>query len=323
MPFDMTIDELTSYHPAVSEPHDFDAFWNRSLQEAARHPLNPVFEPFDSGLSEFEVFDVQFAGWDGNAIKGWLILPSRPSDGPRPLVVSYIGYGSGRGFPHQWLPFAGAGWAVMVMDTRGQGSEDLPGATADGAPGRNPQVPGFVTNGILNEDHYYYRRLLVDAVRAVDCARAFPGMAESAVVVHGVSQGGGIALAVSALRDDLAGAFVDVPFMTQWERGVDMAESGPYLEINNYLATHRDHDDRVFGTLSYFDGVNFAKRSQTRTRYSVALNDRVCPPSTVFAAYNHHAGEREMRIWRFNGHEGGEGFNVVEQLQWLRDLGLT
>jgi hypothetical protein len=32
------------------------------------------------------------------------------------------GYGGGRGFPHSWLGWPTAGYALFVMDTRGQGS---------------------------------------------------------------------------------------------------------------------------------------------------------------------------------------------------------
>jgi cephalosporin-C deacetylase len=36
----------------------------------------------------------------------------------------------------------------------------------------------------------------------------------------------------------------------------------------------------------------------------------------VFAAYNHYAAERDIRVWRYNGHEGGASFQVAEQIRW-------
>ena len=50
---------------------------------------------------------------------------------------------------------------------------------------------------------------------------------------------------------------------------------------------------------------------------SVALMDDICPPSTVFAAYNHYAGPKEIRIWPYNQHEGGQSFQAVEQVRFL------
>ena len=47
-------------------------------------------------------------------------------------VVEFIGYGGGRGLPHEWLDWSAAGYAHLVMDTRGQGSNGgRRGATAD------------------------------------------------------------------------------------------------------------------------------------------------------------------------------------------------
>uniref|UniRef100_UPI0039895535 acetylxylan esterase n=1 Tax=Conyzicola sp. TaxID=1969404 RepID=UPI0039895535 len=34
--------------------------------------------------------------------------------------------------------------------------------------------------------------------------------------------------------------------------------------------------------------------------------DATCPPSTVFGAYNAYAGPKQMSVWEFNGHEGGD-----------------
>ena len=36
------------------------------------------------------------------------------------------------------------------------------------------------------------------------------------------------------------------------------------------------------------------------------MMDVTCPPSTVYAAYNHYAGPKEMVVYAFNGHENGE-----------------
>jgi cephalosporin-C deacetylase len=44
--------------------------------------------------------------------------------------------------------------------------------------------------------------------------------------------------------------------------------------------------------------------------------DDVCPPRTVFAAYNHYAGPKEIRVWRYNNHEGGQGFQTLEKLAY-------
>jgi cephalosporin-C deacetylase len=105
-----------------------------------------------------EVFDASFAGFGGQEIKGWMILPARNQD-KLPCVVEYIGYGGGRGSPLNYLTWPAAGYATFVMDNRGQGSTWQPGDTPDPEPeGTNPHHPGFMTRGVLNPLTYYYRR---------------------------------------------------------------------------------------------------------------------------------------------------------------------
>jgi cephalosporin-C deacetylase len=84
--------------------------------------------------------------------------------------------------------------------------------------------------------------------------------------------------------------------------------------------THRDKVDQVFGTLGYFDGINFAARAQARALFSVALMDEICPPSTVFAAFNHYAGPKDISVYRYNHHEGGGAYQSQEKLRFLREL---
>jgi cephalosporin-C deacetylase len=48
--------------------------------------------------------------------------------------------------------------------------------------------------------------------------------------------------------------------------------------------------------------------------------DDICPPSTVFAAYNHYAGPKAMRVWPYNDHGGGGSDQTAEMLAWLSAL---
>ena len=129
--FDMSLEELQTYAPARQEPPDFDAFWQESIAQTRRHPLDARFEPVDYGLRAQETYDVTFAGYDGQPVKGWLLLP-RQRPAPVPCVVEYIGYGGGRGFPTDWLLWSSVGFAHLVMDTRGQGQAAALAAAGDG-----------------------------------------------------------------------------------------------------------------------------------------------------------------------------------------------
>lgn len=316
--FDLSLEALREYLPKRDEPADFDQFWARTLAEARSFPLDAVFTPVATGLRTIETYDVTFAGFGGQPIKGWLQVP-RQRSGPLPCVVEYIGYGGGRGLPADWLLVSSAGYAHFVMDTRGQGSSWLQGDTPDPDPNGYPQIPGFMTRGILDPEQYYYRRVFTDAVRAVEAARSHPAV-DGRVAVYGGSQGGGISLVAAGLVPDLDAVMPNVPFLCHYRRATEITDHDPYHEIQRYCVTHRDKIERVFATLPYFDGVNFAARANARALFSVGLMDEICPPSTVFAAYNHYAGPKDISIWPYNHHEGGGAHHREQNLALLHSI---
>jgi cephalosporin-C deacetylase len=318
--FDFALEELRIYQPEREEPTDFDNFWKETLTESRQFPLDARFEKMDFGLRTIETYDVTFNGFGGQPIKGWLSLPVGISQ-PLPCVVEFIGYGGGRSFPTDWLAFPSAGFAHFVMDTRGQGSSWSVGDTPDIDPtGGSPQIPGFMTRGILDPQTYYYRRVFTDAVRAVEAARSHDAVNASRVVATGASQGGGITLAVAGLVKDIQAVLADVPFLCHYRRAATLIETDPYVEIAKFCKSHRDKIDTVFKTLSYFDGMNFSVRAKAKALFSVGLMDTICPPSTVFAAYNHYAGEKAIKVYEYNNHEGGQEFQTLEKIKFLHDL---
>lgn len=318
---DLSLPELRDYRPEVAEPDDFDAFWASTVAEARTRPLALTSTRVDSRLRLLDVYDVSFAGWDGQRVSAWLSVPAG-TRGPLPTVVQFHGYSGGRGHPHSAGVFALAGWAHLSMDTRGQGWSAGGGSvTADATAGGQPHVPGFLTLGITDPSTYYYRRLYTDVVRMLEAAAEHPLVDRRRIAVTGRSQGGGLALAAAGLAPmagiDLVGVAPDVPFLCHFERAVRIAGDGPYLEIVTYLAAWRDHADAAYATLSYVDGVNLARRAEAPALFSVALMDPVCPPSTVFAAYHSYAADKEIVVYPHNAHEGGEDDQVSRQLDWL------
>jgi cephalosporin-C deacetylase len=321
--FDLPLDQLREYRPDRHEPADFDAFWRETLDGSRERGRPPVFDPVETPLRTIAVFDVTFSGFDGQPIKGWLLAPAGAAE-RLPTVVEYIGYGGGRSFPVGWLTWAAAGYAHLVMDTRGQGSTWSPGDTPDIEPvAATGQHPGFTTRGIDDPRTYYYRRLMTDAVLATEAAARHPLVDPDRIVVTGGSQGGGLALAVAGLSPVVRAAAIDVPFLCHWRRAVDITDEDPYGEVRRYLSARRDRTEQVFATLAYFDGMSFAARASCPALFSVGLMDEICPPSTVFAAFNHYRGPAEIRVWPFNGHEGGDLHQQMAQFEFLERLGIT
>jgi cephalosporin-C deacetylase len=110
----------------------------------------------------------------------------------------------------------------------------------------------------------------------------------------------------------------DVPFLSHFRRAVEATPEEPFTEITRYLAVHRERVEATFDTLSYFDGVNFASRIEAPAYFSVALMDGIVLPSTVFAAYNNLASiDKDIAVYAYNGHEGGQFLQWTRQAAWL------
>ncbi|PNI07068.1 acetylxylan esterase [Arthrobacter sp. AFG7.2] len=334
--FDLPLAQLRSYSSDVTPPGDLREFWDSTLEEARAFPLAATFEPVENYLSVIDTFDVTFAGYGGASVKGWLHLPAhRETGGALPVVVQYVGYSGGRGLVNQDTRWAQAGYAHFIMDTRGQGYGGTLGETPDPHPSAGDVAhAGLMTRGIGTREDYYYRRVSVDAFRAVEAAQSHPAVDPDRVVLAGVSQGGGIVVAVAGLAagklDGVMAALPDVPFLQDFPRAIDITPRGPYPEIAQFLARHRDRYDAMLGVLRYFDGVNLARWATAPALYSAAQMDDICPPSTVFASFNAYgtgsgsspaAGTaKEIEVYRFNNHEGGQEHQWIRQLLFLRKI---
>ncbi|WP_138414612.1 acetylxylan esterase [Sinomonas gamaensis] len=335
---DLPLAELRAYRGSSPLPADLDAFWSETIDEARSHPLSPRFDRVETHLPLIETYDVTFAGYGGDPIKAWLHLPAaQPSAAAGgqlealPAVVHYLGYSGGRGLPHQNTIWAQAGYAMLVMDSRGQGYGGQLGETPDPHPSAGGvSFPGLMTRGILDRRTYYFRRLFTDALRAIEAVQAHPRVDASRVVVQGVSQGGALSVAAAGLAagrvDGVIACLPDVNFLADYSRALDVATTGPYPELENYLKRHRGEVEAAFATLPYFDVVNLARAARVPAYFSVALRDTTCPPSTVYATYNNYGEsspvpvEKSIEEYPFNNHEGGGEHHVARQLAWMRKL---
>ncbi|HEY0216736.1 MAG TPA: acetylxylan esterase [Cellulomonas sp.] len=312
---DLAEPQLWAHTSALVEPEDFDTFWSGTLAESRRATAPPVLREAPSPLTTIDAWDVTFSGFAGDPVRAWYRRPAGVA-AALPTVVQFVGYGGGRGEVTENLLWASAGFAHLYVDTRGQGSGWSRGQTPDPW-GTGPQAPGVMTRGIEDPATYYYRRLFTDAALAVDAARALPGVDGGRVAVVGGSQGGAMALAAGALGEDVAAVAAHVPFLCDIGRAIGITDSKPFAEVVEYLRMHRDAADQVLRTLSYVDGVAFARRGTAPARFSVALMDTVVPPSTVVAAHHAWQGPKDLRVWRYNGHEAGQGIEDVETVEFL------
>jgi cephalosporin-C deacetylase len=323
--YDLPLAQLREYTTGCVEPTGLDGWWKQRLAEARAATRPAVLARHEPGAyGPMPVYDVEFSGANGDRIRAWYILPPKTQDQPLPLVVKFIGYGGGRGLPAEHTLLPSAGFATFVMDTRGQGGRWTVGATGDPAAGGNgPENASVMTRGLARPEDYYYTRLYVDAVRAVESAAELEEVDDTKVAVSGMSQGGGLALAAAALLGDTVKVcHADVPFLCDIWRAVTLTADAPYSEVSEFLSHQVELVDVAKETLSYVDCALLARRITADCLLSVGLMDTVSPPSTVFAAYNAIYARKEIAVFEFGVHDIPSS-HMERQLTHLRQRLLT
>jgi cephalosporin-C deacetylase len=337
--YDMPLERLREYRTETPEPDGLDGWWAERLELARAQSRPATFTPYEPDVYRpLQVFDVEFSGAGGDPVRAWYIRPGDRDAGDAgagtpltqaPVVVKFIGYGGGRGTPSEHILLPSLGYAVFVMDSRGQGGRWSSGATGDHSSG--PENSQVMTRGIAAPEDYYYTRMFTDAARAVDVALELAGPASPAgpawpagpagqgrVAVTGASQGGGLALAATALHGDkVAVCHADVPFLCDIQRAITLAPRAPYTEIPEFLAANVALTDTALNTLRYIDCALLARRITATVLVSVGLMDDICPPSTVFAAYNEITSGKDIAVYPFSGHDVPHA-HAERQLRHLR-----
>ncbi|WP_079911604.1 acetylxylan esterase [Paenibacillus sp. 32352] len=295
------ISDLHAYNPELTAPDDLDLFWSRTLHQAASQGTIPCERRHTlTSMRGVDAYRVSFQGYDLTPITGWYLVPTLWNEGRYPCVIHFHGYAGNSGLPESYAPWLLAGIAVFAIDLRGQS-----GGTGDLLPQAGGMTKGWITKGIEDKDTCYYKALVADCLRAVDWAAEQPETDPARIGVAGVSQGGGLAMIVSALSRKPSFAIADIPNMCHMDWGI-FHSTGSLTEAADYVSRYPERLKRVMRTLSYFDNMNLAERIDIPILVSVSLKDTVCMPETVFAAYNRIRSEKQLHIYPFRGHSTWE-----------------
>ncbi|AZB41692.1 cephalosporin deacetylase [Bacillus sp. FJAT-42376] len=295
--FDMPLEELEGYKPPQTKKENFDSFWDRRIEESRSQPLNIGTSQQPYWVQGIEVHTVSFDGFQNSKIKGMYVKPVNERT-DTPAAVLFHGYNWNTLQPSYAFKYAVQGIPVLMVHVRGQNIE-----SPDHSLYSNGGPSGWMTQGILEPDQYYYSHAYMDAFRSIDAVKQISG--KTRVFAEGGSQGGALAIAAAALQEDLLFSCADIPFLTHFKRSVQLASEGPYQEIYHYFKVHdplHKTEKTVYETLSYVDCMNLASRVQCPVMVGIGLEDNVCPPSSGFALYNHLCGEKQVRVYPEFGH---------------------
>lgn len=300
--FDMPLAQLYEYQGRNPRPADFDAYWDRALEEMKA--LDPQVElvPADFESNVADCFHLYFTGVSGARVYAKLLRPkSAPS--PHPAVLMFHGYSMNSGDWFSKLGYVAQGYTVAALDCRGQGgrSEDVGGS-------RGNTLQGHIIRGLDDRpEKMLFRQIFLDTAQLARIVMAMPDVAEDRVGVMGGSQGGGLTLACAALEPRIKLAAPLYPFLCDYWRiwQIDLATDA-YAELQQYFRRFdpmHERETAVFEQLGYIDVQHLSPRIKAEVKLGVCLMDTVCPPSTQFAAYNKIQSPKSLLLYPDFGHE--------------------
>jgi cephalosporin-C deacetylase len=305
---DLPLAELAEYTGTNPRPADHDAYWQRALLELRNTPRQVELVPADFQAPFAECFHLYFNGVRGARVHAKYLRPKVRAE-RHPAVLAFHGYTGSSGDWFDKLAWVARGFSIAALDCRGQagGSEDCGGV-------KGSTQSGHIIRGLEDEpDNLLFRHIFLDTVALAEVVMQMPEVDPGRVGAFGASQGGGLTLACAALEPRIRRAAPVYPFLSDYQRvwEMDLAESA-YAELRTFFR-HRDptHARRRewFTRLGYIDVQHLAPRIEGDVLMATGLMDKVCPPSTQFAAYNKIRSAKRVVIYPDFAHEHLPGFS--------------
>ncbi len=318
---DMSLEKLFCYEGTNPKPQDFDAYWERALEEMKATDPQVTLVPSSFQAPHAECFHLYFTGAGKSRIHAKFARPKN-REGKCPAVLMFHGYGSHSGDWWDKLAYVGEGFCVAAMDCRGQAgkSEDLGSVSGT-------TQNGHIVRGLDDApDKLLFKSVFLDTALLADIIINMPEVDEQRVGCIGGSQGGGLSLACASLEPRIKRAGSTFPFLSDYQRvwNMDLA-AGAYAELKTYFRNfdpRHEREEEIFTRLGYIDIQYLVPRIKAEVFMATGLMDTICPPSTQFAAYNKITSKKEMKIYPDFGHESLPEFNdmVYRFIMGLKDL---
>jgi cephalosporin-C deacetylase len=315
---DMPLEKLLAYEGINPRPADFDAYWERALQEmrAVDPQVELVPSPFQVPYAE--CFDLYFTGVRGARIHAKYARPMH-TQGNHPAVVQFHGYRSHSGDWLDKLAYVALGFSIASLDCRGQGgrSEDTGGV-------KGTTNSGHIIRGLSDDpDNLLFRHIFLDTAQLAGIVMGMQEVDETRVGAYGGSQGGALTIACAALEPRIKRLAPVYPFLSDYKRvwSMDLAKDA-YEELRTYFRhfdPQHEREEELFTKLGYIDIQFLAPRIKGEVMMGVGLMDTVCPPSSQFAAYNKITAPKKLEIYPDFAHEKLPGFDD-KTIQFLSQL---
>nr|WP_298651599.1 acetylxylan esterase [uncultured Proteiniphilum sp.] len=272
--------------PTTTLPPDFEQFWEEAKSDLAKIPVKPVLTRLPERCTD--KVDVYHVSIDNIKGKIYGILCKPKAEGKYPAILHVPGAGIRPYYGDIWSAEKGIitfqigihGIPVnldqIVYDNLGTGA-----------------LNGYQIANLDDKDNYYYKRVYLGCVRAVDFIESIDCFNGRDIAVTGGSQGGALSIITAALDsriDYLAAFYPALCDLTGYLNG--RAGGWPHMFLDDFT----NKPEKVENS-KYYDVVNFARFVKVPGWYSWGYNDNVCPPTSMHAAYNVIPAPKELHLF--------------------------
>jgi cephalosporin-C deacetylase len=284
--------EPEKIQPTVKDPADFDAFWTNAIAEARKISLDPKITLMpDRCTSDVNVYHISFQNEAiGSRIYGILAIPKKSGKYPAILRVPGAGirpYNGDSKTAAQGLITLEIGIHGIPVNLDNQVYENL----------MNGALSSYWTIRMNNRDAFYYKRVYLGCVRAVDFLFTLPEFNGTDIAVTGGSQGGALTIVTAGLDSRIKYMAALYPALCDFSGYLNKRAGG----WPHYFRDTEPKPNEV-ETLGYFDVVNFARRVKSPGFYTWGFNDITCPPTSMYSAYNVIGATKELQLYLETGH---------------------
>jgi cephalosporin-C deacetylase len=284
--------------PSLPVPDDFDAFWAAQKAALAQVEMKSTLTPVTSTLPKVAVYDAQITCL-GAPVSGYYAKPKDAKAKSCPAILFVHGAGVG-----------GSSLGAVAWSEREGGmlSMDI---NAHGLPNGKPkafydeQAAGALKDyrfqGRDDREKCYFKGMFLRVIRALDFLTAQPEWDGKTLIVYGSSQGGFQAFAAAGLDPRVTFFCAGVPAGCD-HTGIAAGRINGWPKL--VTITDGKAVEAELQTARYFDNVNFATRAKCQgAAVTVGFIDTVCPPSSVYAAYNVLTMPKTLHTMPLTGHK--------------------
>ena len=294
--------------PTTELPVDFVQFWDNAKAEAAKVPMDVKLTLLPDRCTEkVNVYQASIQNYHvGTRLYGILCVPKKAGKYPAVLKVPGAGVRPYSGD----VALAEKGIISLEIGIHGIPVTMDPTVYVDMS---RSVLDGYMFYNLDDRDRYYYKRVYLGCVRAIDFLYSLPEFDGANLGVTGGSQGGALSIVTAGLDSRvkyLAAFYPALCDLTGYLHG--RAGGWPHLfnEANKAFNAKKDKIE----TSKYYDVVNFARFVKAPGQYSWGYNDVTCPPTSMFSAYNVIQAPKELFIYEETGH-----WTYPEQTDKLRN----